>query len=101
MRVRSLWNGFGPNTSGAYPNGHDPNDLNLFGGFLDALKETIFGKKPSASCVAEAKTFQTEFIKNAPHLRAGGLFGGLATVSSLSGILGGAYIGYQTLTISN
>jgi RHS repeat-associated protein len=31
----------GPNTSGAYPNGGDPTDLNLFGGFWDALSHTV------------------------------------------------------------
>lgn len=82
-------------SSGAYPNGNDPNDLNLFGGFLDALKEAIFGKKPSAVCVEEAKTAQAKYVKGASHSRTIGLFGGLATSGTLNSVPGGAYLGYQ------
>ena len=54
---------FGPGSwsSGAYPNGNDPSDLDLFGGFYDALKEAIFGKKPSAVCVQEATAFANKY----------------------------------------
>jgi len=91
----SSFSGPGAWSSGAYPNGNDPRDLNLFSGFFDALKETIFGKKPSAACVSEAKAFQAKYVKAAPYSRTVGLFGGIATSGALNSVPGGAYLGYQ------
>jgi hypothetical protein len=54
-------NSYGPWQSGAYPNGNNPQDLNLFGSFFGSLKELIFGKHPSAACVQEATQFAEKY----------------------------------------
>ncbi|MEO6804842.1 MAG: RHS repeat-associated core domain-containing protein [Edaphobacter sp.] len=92
---------FGPGSgsSAAYPNGHNPNDVNLFGGLWDSfwtvLREAIRGPAPSPACIADAKAFQAQYIQHATYGRTLGMLNGAAQVTSGAGIPGGVYMGYK------
>lgn len=98
---------FGPGSwsSGAYPNGNDPNDLNLLGGLWDGVKSLFQHAQPSAACIAKATSAAAHFPSPVTPLDAAytgatatgviGLGEKAFTKGGIYGIVFGPYVRYS------